>query len=446
MQAPIVQLDVSIREPIQSANNSPSLEKNDSAAPSSFAKELEKAMGTDSENKQTESVPHQIDNVSQDSKDVASIYNAFDVKSATKKNLPKTVELSVEMNVNMADELVVLDDSVAMLAEENLSIVDKKFSVEDFQEVFAEKEVSKQIEIDDSLVAESLPGENLLAEKLLEKPEKKGEKKAEVAEDEILPLLSDFQQNNSQILAQGAEEVVSLEVDATKQLKLETGTQLDSKISVMDYRSAAESGVTEASLNDGNFVTNVSYGEGTADITFNLNQTTEKATFISETKGEESRFASMLSNQLQNNAADMVKTGSIVLRDGNTGTINLILHPEQLGNVKISLELHDKIVSAQITVASEEAFQAFKESISSLKQAFAESGFQTGGFDLAWSGSDSNAAGQNSGHNENFAQNQLYSVAQVAYGEVFTEDFEDDLIFEQKMYSDSTQIAVNIMA
>ena len=74
----------------------------------------------------------------------------------------------------------------------------------------------------------------------------------------------------------------------------------------------------------------------------------------------------MLSNQIQNNATEFVKTGSIILRDNNSGTINLVLHPEELGNVKISLEMNDKLVSARITVASEEAYQAFKESISSL--------------------------------------------------------------------------------
>ena len=152
----------------------------------------------------------------------------------------------------------------------------------------------------------------------------------------------------------------------------------------------------------------------------------------------------MLSNQLQNNAADMVKTGSIVLRDGNAGTINLILHPEQLGNVKISLELQDKLISAQITVASEEAFQAFKESISALKQAFSESGFQTGGFDLAWAGSGNNGTNQN--NNGNSFQQQAFSLAQVAYGDYGIEEISEDLLFEQKKYSDSEQVAVNIMA
>jgi len=103
-------------------------------------------------------------------------------------------------------------------------------------------------------------------------------------------------------------------------------------------------------------------------------------------------FASMLSNEIRSNAADLVKTGSIILRDGNRGSINLILHPEELGNVKIRLQLSDNILTGRITVASEEAYHAFKANIASLTEAFASNGFDTTGFDLSWSGQDADGA------------------------------------------------------
>lgn len=99
-----------------------------------------------------------------------------------------------------------------------------------------------------------------------------------------------------------------------------------------------------------------------------------------------SDFQQMLSNAVQQNAPELVRAGSIVLRDGNSGTINLILKPESLGNVKISLSLSDKVVSGQITVASREAMEAFRENIEAIRQAFTESGFDTGSFDLNFSG------------------------------------------------------------
>lgn len=109
-----------------------------------------------------------------------------------------------------------------------------------------------------------------------------------------------------------------------------------------------------------------------------------------------STFQSMLSASVQENAGEIVKAGNIVLKDNNQGSINLILKPEALGNVKISLNLNDKVISGQISVQSREAFEAFRENLDSLKQAFAESGFDTGNFDLNFS-QQSFAQGGNSG-------------------------------------------------
>ena len=126
------------------------------------------------------------------------------------------------------------------------------------------------------------------------------------------------------------------------------------------------------------------------------------SSFTAEAReSKQSNFASMLSSEIRNNAADLVKTGSMILRDGNKGTINLILHPEELGNVKIRLQISDNILTGRITVASEEAYKAFKANIASLTEAFTSSGFDTAGFDLSWSGGrESGTGGQqaDSGH------------------------------------------------
>ena len=108
-----------------------------------------------------------------------------------------------------------------------------------------------------------------------------------------------------------------------------------------------------------------------------------------------SNYQSMLANQIQNNAPEFVKAGSIVLRDNNQGAINLILHPESLGNVKVSLQLTDKIIAGQIVVQSQEAYNAFRDSIDSLKQAFAQNGFETANFNLAMGGDMMNGNGGN---------------------------------------------------
>lgn len=109
-------------------------------------------------------------------------------------------------------------------------------------------------------------------------------------------------------------------------------------------------------------------------------------------------FQKMVSQAVVENAPEFVKAGNIVLKDGNQGNINLILHPEKLGNVKIALSLSEKVITASITVHSAEAFEAMREGIDALKSAFADSGFETGEFNLQFSNGETFAQ-SNGGHN-----------------------------------------------
>ena len=460
--APNIQLDFDIRETVQPSHSNRNLEHNTEAKNSSFAKELERAMDEKPRSNQTEPV-------AQDKKDASlaeekilashegrlSSEKEHVADAQVKKNIPKgfvaeELVLNKDSTQNLFPESDLARQGASVPTKENLSFLLENSGfdgLKDFKSSAKERNVQIPIGFENLKLAESVrsnPEEFVVDKDSLARTKKKDS--SSVQEELILASLQSQEGGvfTADFVVSG-EDVPLEPTDMVKVARLETGTDLDDKITVMDYRTSAENGVTEASLQDGNFTTSVSYGEGSADITFNLASSSENVSAAENSgKAGESRFASMLANQVQNNAADFVKAGSIVLRDGNSGTINLILHPEQLGNVKISLELHDKLVCAQITVASEEAFQAFRESIPALKQAFAESGFQSGGFDLAWSGSGSN--GNSPNNSGNFAQQQMFSLARSAYGDMISDDVAEDLFFEQKMYSDSAQIAVNIMA
>jgi len=95
----------------------------------------------------------------------------------------------------------------------------------------------------------------------------------------------------------------------------------------------------------------------------------------------------MLARELhQNLNGDIVRQASIILREGNDGTIRLALRPESLGNVKIHLEMAENKITGHIVVESEEALRAFEREIASLEKEFRDAGFE--GAELSMSLSD----------------------------------------------------------
>lgn len=123
-----------------------------------------------------------------------------------------------------------------------------------------------------------------------------------------------------------------------------------------------------------------------------------------------STFQQMLSQQIQFNAPDFVRAGNIVLQDNNSGSINMILKPENLGNVKINLHLSDNVITGQITVNSKEAFDAFKQNLETLKQAFQNSGFENANLSLSYADTSSSsfAQGERQQSSEQFFSNKVY--------------------------------------
>ena len=184
----------------------------------------------------------------------------------------------------------------------------------------------------------------------------------------------------------------------------------DGKISVIDMRTEnvaeqianpKDSAVTKEGAKKSDFVKTVEYdSNGNATISLSLkgeNQVVDNG--VVQTANQD--FSSMLSKEIASSANDLVKTGSIILKDNNAGTINLILNPEELGSVKIKLEISDNQITGKILVASKEAYDAFNQNLNLLKNAFIESGFTAGGFDLAFTGSNQQGDfGQNGGQNQ----------------------------------------------
>ena len=221
----------------------------------------------------------------------------------------------------------------------------------------------------------------------------------------------------------------------------------DGKIKVTDYRSEEKTDFASERTDEKKSqlkITDVKYYRNTAEMTLDLAKADSAQMNIlssnSQTAGANgSQFQAMLTNQIQQSAPELVKAGNIILKDNDVGQIKLVLNPESLGNVKIDLHISEKNITGRIIVASAEAYNAFKESADSLRQAFINSGFETAGFDLQFAGQ--NTSGQQEQHRNSDAHFRMMHT----YGDYTAGQYDGDLETEEN-YAFSALNSVNIVA
>ena len=196
---------------------------------------------------------------------------------------------------------------------------------------------------------------------------------------------------------QDSEEMDFSDLTKKSSEKKDTKLNKETKITVQDLRTEKleESEKQEPKLKTQLKVTS----ENTAVMTMNYAEDTVQTDVLSlnnQTAGANgSNFQTMLNNQIQASVPEFVKAGNIVLKDNNQGTINLILHPDDLGNVKIHLSLDGKTLTGHITVATKEALQVFKDNSETLREAFIKNGFDSANFEVSY--------GNSGNGNQNFA-------------------------------------------
>lgn len=221
----------------------------------------------------------------------------------------------------------------------------------------------------------------------------------------------------------------------------------DGKIVVKDLRSEKpekEDNQIKTKV-DAKFETKVEINDkNTATLTMDLNNQNVENDILSlnnqTASSDGSNFQAMLSNQLQESAPEFVKAGSIILKDNDKGTINLVLHPDDLGSVKINLSLDGKTLSAHITVNTKEALEVFKDNAQTLREAFAQNGFDTSNFDVSYN----NQSGNNSQNFENQFDGTEF-IAKHAYQD-YADNISDNFIQNENYFENFSEYSVNIIA
>ena len=219
----------------------------------------------------------------------------------------------------------------------------------------------------------------------------------------------------------------------------------DSKIIVHDQRSQEAEETKASAKNTSKGQVQLQFdGQNNATITMELAEQNASENILSldnqVAASDGSNFQAMLSNQIQANAPEFVKAGSLILQDNNKGTINLVLHPDDLGNVKIHLSMDGKTVSAHITVNTKEALEVFKDNAQTLREAFAKNGFDTANFDVSYNG---NSNSQNQTFEEMYNGNEYW--ARTAYNESLGGE-NDGYIPDSYEFAENSEYSINIVA
>lgn len=392
-------------------------------------------------------------------------------EKVAQKNDEKVENAGEKSEISKKEDSEIPEEKKSLLKESEK--IDEKLTEKIQKKTFAKNDESEKSETAKKTDFNQINPENTkeISEKTLKKSEIKNSKEEKTQKTEQktnnLPENEDFFLENSVVASGSAAEFFNEKLNSDssdfefsefdsegsgKIGKIDSKNEKtffldkDKKISVQDLRSEnIEKNPAEKNVKSSVEISEIRRDEkNNPQVTMEFAAASANQNIVSsdnQTAGANgSNFQAMLSNQLQENAGEIVKAGNIVLKDNDVGSIKLILHPESLGNVKIDLNLHDKNISGKIVVATQEAFNAFKETAENLKQAFAQSGFDSVGLELS-------LANQSFGQNHS-GENQKNPAAEFAMRKVYGElnIFSEENFEEFENLENSSMNSVNIVA
>lgn len=428
---------------IKESSKNENLRKNDSVEnQNSTEKANNKDIGTNKSSKLAEKAVNSKINDSEDAKNAAVLEETKNIN--IDKSSKKVDETEISLLLDSAEKKESTDGSELSIStvanETKLSKSDKETKTE------SSKTAVENTTADASLITES--AEKLSKAVTAENDNTKDEKnkKNDDTKDVQSSLAGTTAQNNlTKTVVTTDALIANTTVSNSSNLESKKSTKDDAIIKVVDERTTIAQ--VESSSTD-KLVTHVSAdSNGNAQMTLDLAghnapQLQDAQGVVTADSSAQNSFSQMLHENLQSNTQEFVKAGTIALKDNNQGSINLILHPDDLGNVKIKLEISDNVLKGKIVVATKEAYNAFKDNLSNLKQAFTANGFDSAAFDVAWSGSGTE---QSFGGNENPQQGSKNPFAKY-YEDGLAEIDEMDSLNTNSSYNEVERQYIDITA
>lgn len=130
--------------------------------------------------------------------------------------------------------------------------------------------------------------------------------------------------------------------------------------------------------------------------------------------------------------SELARAAGIILRDGGSGEIRLVLKPESLGSVRVRLNLSDNVIDGKIFVDNPEVKHVLEGSIDSLTRALSADGFQTASLQVSVSG--------------NGGEDQRRDREPLAVARIETERGFDGAVAEMERFTGWDDLLVNLFA
>ena len=260
-------------------------------------------------------------------------------------------------------------------------------------------------------------------------------------EDNIVGQININQTQNKKIESEEIENFFEKSQDVQKTSK----TEDESVISVKDLRTQKSQDLASDNSDKKMNVEVKMNNSNTATITMEYANNASEQNILSlnnqTASSDGSNFQAMLNNQIAQNVPEFVKAGSVILKDNNQGTINLILRPDDLGNVKIHLSLDGKTINGSIVVATKEAMEVFKDNAQTLREAFVKNGFDAADFNVSYNNN-------NSSQNNNGDFTNQFEQSSMMAKKIYTNNSGNlvETVGEKEVSSKNDKYSINIVA